>query len=106
VPLVFLLTSILSGCSPSLSDAEVLAAEEFCDRAVICGLWVPNDMQTCIDYMNMVFDLEWPNIECEPAITGDRLDECLDEIKVETCRDLHWNIENLETCTQEAICGE
>jgi hypothetical protein len=105
LPIIFLIASILPGCSQNLSSAEELAAEGFCDRAVDCGLWVPNDMQTCVDYMHEVFDLEWPNRECEPTITRGRLDDCLDEIALETCRDLHWNIENLESCSQEAICA-
>jgi hypothetical protein len=103
---VFFIVSVLTGCSPTLASAEERAAEEFCDRAVDCGLWVPNEMETCVNHMHDVFDLEWPDRECEPAITRSRLNECLDEISVEKCRDLHWNIENLEACAQDAVCGD
>jgi hypothetical protein len=106
LPVIFFIASILTGCSPSLSSAEKLAGAAFCDRAVYCGLWTPNEMEVCDNYMRELFDLEWPDIECEPAITRARLNDCLDEIAVETCRDLHWNIENLEACTQEVICGD
>ena len=96
---------LLQGCGVDLKSAEREAGTEFCERAIFCGLWVPSELDECVDHMAEVFNLTWPDHVCEDGITSSSLDECLDEIAVQRCRDLRWNIDLLENCSSLAVCG-
>ncbi len=74
--LAFLLAAACSGDAPSyetLGDATAAVGEAFCDRAIECGAFTPDERQLCeVEFLDVVCG----TLECGDAFNG--LDEDID----------------------------
>lgn len=98
-----LLSLALVACGPpSLPDAQIRAAEAYCERAVTCE-WV-SDYDSCVDDAEDVFDLAWPTSQCEDSIDASGWHDCLEAMDNLNCDDWARGLTQLSTCDATAVC--
>jgi hypothetical protein len=102
-----MLVLILLACgAPDLEDAQLEAAELYCDRAVECD-WIPvAQSDECIDTMHPIFSLAWAQFLCEDKIERREWKDCEYALERMDCDDEVWGINNIPgECDESILCN-
>ncbi len=92
--------------APDLEDAQLEAAEHYCDRAIECD-WIPVAQDDeCIETMLPIFSLEWTDQNCEDNIDRNAWQDCEDALAVMDCENEVWGINNIPgQCDETILCS-
>lgn len=94
----------LFACTPSYEDAPDVAGAAYCDRSVECGWVEESDYDSCADDAEDLFQLLWPEDECEDDLSRDGWDRCMEAIADLNCDDWTRGATSLGSCDADTVC--
>lgn len=99
------MTASLVACAPSLEKGPEVAVDRYCDRAIECNWFEPDEEDTCQGDVVGVFDAMWTDNGCAEGFDNKAWGECMDALAVLDCESWVLGMDSVaEFCERGAVC--